>query len=166
MVVPRTGLSAVREAIAHDLPQYARSIARKFFGLNVTDSTFDWAVCMCDPSSLPALVETHIADTETDFRAELPLIKKRTKTIHCDSDELAPLTTTSGRVRHLISESRLRVYEDGPHGLMISHIDQLNRDRQTFTSGSCAAWHSTADKGDFFQLFIGWQRKGTCEPFV
>src|ERR1700722_11752431 len=45
---------------------------------------------------------------------------------------MAPLTTTSERVRQIISESRVRVYKDGPHGLMISHMDQLNRDLQTF----------------------------------
>jgi hypothetical protein len=87
---------------------------------------------MCDLSSLPALVGTHIADTETDFRAELPLIRKPTLIIHGDSDELAPLTITSERVRQMISGSRLKVYKDGPHGLMISHMDQLNRDPQTF----------------------------------
>jgi pimeloyl-ACP methyl ester carboxylesterase len=136
MGVPRTELLAVREAIAHDLPQYARSIARKFFGPNVTDGTVDWAVRMCDLSSLPALVGTNIADTETDFRAELPLIKKPTLIIHGDSDELAPLANTSERVRQMISQSRLRVYKDGPHGLMISHMDQLNRDLQAFISES------------------------------
>lgn len=134
--VPRTEVLAAREAIAHDFPQYARSIARKFFGPNVTDSTVDWAVRMCDLSSLPALVGTQIADTETDFRAELPLIKKPTLIIHGDSDELAPLAITSERVRQMISGSRLRVYKDGPHGLMISHVDQLNRDLQTFISES------------------------------
>jgi non-heme chloroperoxidase len=122
----------VREAIAHDLPQYARSIARKFFGPNVTDSTVDWALRMCDLSSLPALVGTNIADTETDFRAELPLIRKPTLIIHADSDELAPLPITSERVRQMMSGSRLKVYKDGPHGLMISHMDQLSRDLQTF----------------------------------
>jgi non-heme chloroperoxidase len=133
---PRTALLAVQEAITHDLPQYARSIARKFFGPNVTDSTVDWAVRMCDLSSVPALVGTHIAVTETDFRAELALIKKPTLIIHGDRDELAPLATTSERVRQMISGSRLKVYKDGPHGLMISHMDQLNRDLQTFISES------------------------------
>jgi hypothetical protein len=36
------------------------------------------------------------------------------------------------RVRQIISESRVRVYKDGPHRLMISRTDQLNRDLQTF----------------------------------
>jgi non-heme chloroperoxidase len=134
--VPKTELLAVRDVIAHDFPHYARSIARKFFGPTVTDSTVDWAVRMCDLSSLPALVGTNIADTETDFRAELPLIKKPTLIIHGDSDELAPLANTSERVRQMISQSRLRVYKDGPHGLMISHMDQLNRDLQAFISES------------------------------
>jgi non-heme chloroperoxidase len=62
----------------------------------------------------------------------VPRIKKPTLIIHGDSDELAPLAITSERVRQMIPESQLRVYKDGPHGLMISHMDQLNRDLRTF----------------------------------
>jgi non-heme chloroperoxidase len=124
----RSELIAVRDEIAHDFPQYVRAIARNFFGPAVTDSSLEWGIRMCDLSSLPALIGTQIANTETDFRAELRFIEKPTLIIHGDSDVFCPLDATAGVVHRLIAGSQLKVYEKGPHGLMISHMDELNRD--------------------------------------
>jgi non-heme chloroperoxidase len=126
--VARSELLAVRDQIAHDFPQYVRSIARGFFGPRVTDSSLEWGIRLCDLSSLPALIGTQIANTETDFRPELRLIKKPALILHGDSDVFCPLDVTAQRVHGLIPGSRLKVYEGGPHGLMISHMDELNRD--------------------------------------
>ena len=133
---PRSELIAVRDEIAHDFPQYVRTIARGFFGPKVTDSSVDWGIRMCDPLSLPAVIGTHIANTETDFRPELRLIEKPTLIIHGESDVFCRLEVTARAVHPLIPGSQLKVYEDGPHGLMISHMDELNRDLFDFISMS------------------------------
>lgn len=130
--VPSSELIAVREAITHDFPQYVRTIARTFFGPKVTDSSVEWGIRMCDLSSLPALIGTNIAGTETDFRAELRSIEKPILIIHGNSDVMAPLELTAQRVHRLIPGSQLKVYDEGPHGLMISHMDGLNRDLLDF----------------------------------
>jgi pimeloyl-ACP methyl ester carboxylesterase len=132
--VPRSELMGVRDEITHDFPQYVRTIARPFFGPKVTDSSVDWGIRMCDLSSLPALIGTQIAHAETDFRAELRSIEKPTLIIHGDSDVLCPLGLTARVVHRLIPKSQLKVYENGPHGLMISHVDALNRDLIDFIS--------------------------------
>jgi pimeloyl-ACP methyl ester carboxylesterase len=124
----------VRDEITHDFPQYVRTIARPFFGPKVTDSSVDWGTRMCDLSSLPALIGTQLAHAETDFRAELRSIEKPTLIIHGDSDVLCPLDLTARVVHRLIPKSQLKVYENGPHGLMISHMDALNRDLLDFIS--------------------------------
>jgi non-heme chloroperoxidase len=111
-----------------------RTIARKFFGPKVTDSSVDWGIRMCDLSSLPALIGTNIAGTETDFRTELRSIEKPILIIHGNSDVMAPLELTARRVHRLIRGSQLKVYNEGPHGLMISHINELNRDLFDFIS--------------------------------
>jgi non-heme chloroperoxidase len=135
--VPNSELVAVRDVITHDFPQYLRSLAPDFFGRRVSSSTEDWVIRMSvDHSSLPALVGTQIADTETDFRKELPSIAKPTLIIHGDSDVFCRLEVTAQRVHRLIPGSRLKVYEGGPHGLMISHMDELNRDLFDFISMS------------------------------
>jgi pimeloyl-ACP methyl ester carboxylesterase len=133
---PKSELIAVRDEVTHDFPQYLRTIARGFFGPKVTDSSVDWGIRMCDLSSLPALIGAHAANTETDFRSELRLVKKPTLVIHGDSDVLAPLEVTAQRVHRLIPGSQLKVYKEGPHALMISHMDELNHDLFDFISMS------------------------------
>jgi non-heme chloroperoxidase len=132
----KSELMAVRDEVTHDFPQYLRTIARQFFGPKVTESSVDWGIRMCDLSSLPALIGTHTANAETDFRPELRSIEKPTLIIHGDSDVLARLEVTAQRVHRLIPGSQLKVYEEGPHGLMISHMDELNRDLFDFISMS------------------------------
>jgi non-heme chloroperoxidase len=134
--VPKSELIAIRDEITHDFPQYLRTIARGFFGPKVTDSSVDWGIRMCDLSSLPALIGAHAANTETDFRPELRLVEKPTLVIHGDSDVLAPLEVTAQRVHRLIPRSQLKVYKEGPHALMISHMNELNRDLFDFISMS------------------------------
>jgi non-heme chloroperoxidase len=126
--VPKSELMAVREEITHDFPQYVRTLARGFFGPKVTDSCVDWGIRICDLLSLPALIGTHIANAETDFRPELRFIEKPTLIIHGGSDVFCRLEVTARRAHGLIPGSQLKVYEDGPHGLMISHMDELTRD--------------------------------------
>jgi len=132
--VPRSDLIAVRDEITHDFSQYLRTIVRPFFGPRVTESSVDWGIRMCDLSALPALIGTQIAGTETDFRPELGSIKKPTLIIHGDSDALCPLEVTARTVHRMIPGSQLKVYEKASHGLMISHMDELNRDLFDFIS--------------------------------
>jgi non-heme chloroperoxidase len=131
---PRSELITVRDEIAHDFPQYVRTIARGFFGPKVTDSSGDWGIRMCDRLSLPAVIGTHIANSETDFRPELRLIEKPALIIHGESDVFCRLEATARRVHQLIPGSQLKVYEDAPHCLMISNMDELNRDLFDFIS--------------------------------
>jgi non-heme chloroperoxidase len=56
--------------------------------------------------------------------------------IHGESDVFCRLEVTARAVHPLIPGSQLKVYEDGPHGLMISHMDELNRDLFDFISMS------------------------------
>jgi non-heme chloroperoxidase len=130
--VPKSELIAVRDQITHNFPQYVRTIAPGFFGPKATDSSIDWGIRMCDRLSLPAVIGTHIANAETDFRPELQLVEKPTLIIHGDSDVYCRLEVTARRVHRLIPGSQLKVYEQGPHGMMFSHMDQLNRDLCNF----------------------------------
>lgn len=134
--VPQNELIAVRGEITHDFPHYLRTIARGFFGPKVTDSSVDWGLRMCDLLSLPAVIGTHIANSETDFRPELKRIERPTLIIHGDSDVFCRLDVTARAVHRLIPKSQLKIYEGAPHGLMVSHMDELNRDLFDFITMS------------------------------
>lgn len=71
-------------------------------------------------TSMKALVECNRSMTSTDFRAELPGITVPALFIHGD---------TTAR---LVPDARLEVYEGGPHGLFLTHMERLTRDLLAF----------------------------------
>jgi non-heme chloroperoxidase len=56
-------------------------------------------------------------------RVQLP-----TLIIHGGRDASAPVDLTARRTAALIAGSKLKLYEDAPHGLVITHADRLTRD--------------------------------------
>jgi non-heme chloroperoxidase len=82
--------------------------------------------------SLTATVDCNRTANETDFRAEMPGVEVPTLIIHGDVDQSVPIELTGRRSARLIPDSRLIVYERGPHGLMLTHMDRLNRDLLAF----------------------------------
>ena len=90
---------------------------------------------MCLQASLKALLDCNRADTETDFRPELPKITTPTLIIQGDKDVSTPLELTGRKTARLIPGSQLKVYEGAPHGLMFTHMDRFNRDLLAFAKG-------------------------------
>jgi non-heme chloroperoxidase len=87
-------------------------------------------------SSLQAVIEFQRTGVETDFREELTTVAVPTLVIQGDCDASAPLSLTGSRTAAMIPDARLVVYENGPHGLNLSHRDRLNRDLLAFIGGA------------------------------
>jgi non-heme chloroperoxidase len=83
-------------------------------------------------ASFKAVFDCNRALFETDFRAELRRITVPTLIIQGDRDMSIPLELSGRRQVELIPGSRLKVYDNGPHGLYLTHRDQLNRDLGDF----------------------------------
>jgi pimeloyl-ACP methyl ester carboxylesterase len=136
--VDKRALYHVRAQIGSDFPKWLGDNARPFFAPETSSEMVQWGVNMCLQSSLQALIELNRADMETDFRAEMPKVNVPTLIVHGDKDVSAPLDFTARRTARLISGSELKVYEGGPHGLFVTHMDRLNRDLLAFVSKSQA----------------------------
>jgi len=63
----------------------------------------------------------------TDFRKDLPRIEVPTLVVHGDADRILPIAATGRRTAKLIKGARLVVIEGGPHGLLWTHADEVNR---------------------------------------
>lgn len=59
-------------------------------------------------------------------------IKLPTLLIHGAQDKSAPLELTSRRLSVMMPGSELKIYDDAPHGLLITHQDRLNMDLTTW----------------------------------
>jgi pimeloyl-ACP methyl ester carboxylesterase len=122
----------VRASIRRDFPKWLAENAPPFFAPDTSQQMVQWGIGMCLQSSFKAVMETNRADTGTDFRKDLSRITVPTLVIHGDRDVSAPLDSTGRRTANLIRGSELKVYEGGPHGLFITHMDQLTGDLATF----------------------------------
>jgi len=67
-----------------------------------------------------------------DLRPALSRIDRPTLVIQGDKDASAPLDITGRRVAAGIRGAELKVYDGAPHGLFVTHMDQVNRDLEAF----------------------------------
>ena len=133
--VDKEALQRTRILLATDFPKWLAANAAPFFRPETTPGMIEWGIDMCYQASLKALIDTNIAGTETDFRAELRKVTLPALIIHGDSDSSAPLDFTGRRTAQLIPGSELKVYSGAPHGLFITHMERLNRDLLAFVTG-------------------------------
>jgi non-heme chloroperoxidase len=89
-------------------------------------------------TSLPALLQTSRAAVMTDFRAELREIGVPTLLIHGDSDASAPVEITGAKAVTLIPGARLKIYQNAPHGLVATHLSQVEGDIVEFAAAPVA----------------------------
>jgi pimeloyl-ACP methyl ester carboxylesterase len=115
-----------------DYPKWLADNARPFVMPDTSQAMIDWAARLMMQPSLKCLLDCNQAIIETDFRKELPNIKPPTLIIQGDKDVSAPLDLTGRRTAAMIPGAQLKVYEGAPHGLMLTHIDRLNRDLIAF----------------------------------
>ena len=79
-------------------------------------------------ASLRAIVQTSEAMVEADFRDELRDLRVPALIVHGDHDLSAPVEITAQRTAELIPKNRFVLYENGPHGVYLTHRDRLTRD--------------------------------------
>jgi non-heme chloroperoxidase len=89
-------------------------------------------------TSLPALLQTSRAAVTTDFRAELREIGIPTLLIHGDSDASSPVEITGAKAVALVPGGRLKIYQNAPHGLVATHLSQVEGDIVEFAAAPVA----------------------------
>jgi len=67
-----------------------------------------------------------------DFRNDLSRINVPTLVIHGDADRILPIAASGLRTSKLIKGARLLVVKDGPHCILWTHADEVNRELVNF----------------------------------
>jgi non-heme chloroperoxidase len=130
--VDKGAFEDTRAAWRRDFPKWLADNARPFVVPETSPEMVQWLIAQMLQASLYAVCETNRAVAETDFRAEMKKIAVPVLILHGDRDVSAPLEVTGRRSAQLIPKSRLKVYEGAPHGLFITHMDQVNADLREF----------------------------------
>ena len=72
------------------------------------------------------------AFSETDFTEDLKKFDVPTLILHGDDDQIVPIGAAALRSSKLVKNTTLKIYAGAPHGLAVTHKDQLNADLLAF----------------------------------
>jgi pimeloyl-ACP methyl ester carboxylesterase len=129
---PIEGFEALWTQWRRDYPKWIADNVAPFFIPETSPAMMAWGANLLQ-SSLPIVLACSRAMVEADFRAEMRRIDVPTLIIHGDRDRSMPFELTAKPSAALIPDCRLLVYPGAPHGLMFTHMDQLNADILRFT---------------------------------
>lgn len=125
--VPRAAVEDLRAQWRHDYPKWIEDNLAPFLIPETSRAMMGWVADLLQ-SSLPVNLACNSALVEADFREEMTRIQVPVLIIHGDRDRSWPIEITGQPSAELLPNSRLLTYKDGPHGLMYTHGEQLNRD--------------------------------------
>jgi non-heme chloroperoxidase len=77
-----------------------------------------------------------VATWYEDFREDLDCIDVPTLVIHGNADRIVPIGASGARSAELIKGAQLFVVNDGPHGILWTHADEVNRELVNFLQES------------------------------
>ena len=123
---------ATLKAYATDFPKWAMDNQAPFFTPETSPAMKAWLTDQLLATPVPVAVAAFKALIGKDLRPDLPRIDRPVLILHGDKDASAPLAATGQRLAAGIKGAELKVYPGAPHGLFVTHMDQLNRDLEAF----------------------------------
>ena len=121
-----------RDKLMRDFPKALREGLPPFFTPDSSPALQDWVFEMMLRTSHSAVVGCNRALTGADFRADLPRIAAPSLVLHGTRDVSAPIDITGRPTATAIPGAELKIYEDAPHGLFLTHTERVNADITTF----------------------------------
>ena len=125
------------KGLQKDRPDFLASFGKMFYsdGLlshPVSAATLDWTQSLALQGAPQATLACVRSFSETDFRNDLKTISVPTLIIHGDNDKTVPNEVSGERTAALMPNAEFKLYAGAPHGLHITHKDELNQDLVKF----------------------------------
>ena len=138
--LPIEVFDGLRAGLTADPSQFYRDFAAPFFGANragaeVSQGALDAFWLQSEQAGLKNSYECIKAFSETDLTEDLKRFDVPTLIIHGDDDQIVPIVASALISSKIVEDATLKVYEGAPHGLSVTHKDQLNDDLLTFIRG-------------------------------
>lgn len=134
---PKEVFDSFRAAVQADRSQWNMEVTMPYFSYNRPDAKPSqgvredyWRQGMA--TGMMAAYYAIGAFSETDFRDDLRKITVPTLIVHGSDDQIVPIEISGNVTAQIIKHARLLKYEGAPHGLQITHKDQLNADLLKF----------------------------------
>ena len=150
--LPIEVFDGLRAALIEDRTQFYRDFAVMFYGTNrpgtaVSQGVLDqfWRLCM--QVGLKNAYDCVKAFSETDFSDDLRAFDVPTLLLHGEDDQIVPIHDSAKLAERLISDVKAVYYPGAPHGLTVTHQDQVNADLLAFIRSGTAFVPSTETLG-------------------
>jgi non-heme chloroperoxidase len=135
--IPIEVFDGLRKALFDDRAQFYKDFAPQFFGANRPDSRVSqgvleqfWRLSM--QAGLLNAYESIKAFSETDFTEDLKKFDVPTLVLHGEDDQIVPVKDSARKSARLIEGARDVYYPGAPHGITITHQDQVNAELLAF----------------------------------
>ena len=129
--VPQEALNEIMQALKSDRVGFLQEFGKNFYSYDENQDKvseahlhYDWTIAAY--ASPRGTIKCAEAWAETDFRPELKNVTVPTLIVHGDADQIVPIETAGKQAAEGISDNRYEVISGGPHGLNVTHREQLN----------------------------------------
>jgi len=129
--VPQDDLNEIMENLKKNRVTFLETFHKNFYNYGLLSQTvsqaqldYDWSIASC--ASPIATIKCAESWANTDFRPELSNVNVKTLIVHGDDDQIVPIDTAGRQAAEGISNNEFIVIEGAPHGLNVTHADQLN----------------------------------------
>jgi non-heme chloroperoxidase len=135
---------SIKKAIIADRPAFLSEFFANFYNVDVLGGKLvsnqvvelSWNIAAgASPKGTLDCVSTWLED----FRKDLERIDVPTLVVHGDADRILSLAATGRRTHKLVKGSRLVTVEGGPHGLIWTHAEKVNRELLDFLGQKLSA---------------------------
>ena len=137
---PMSVFDGLRSSLVADRAGFFKELAMPFFGYNrpnakVSQGQIDsfWLQGMM--GSLQGEYDCIKAFSETDFTDDLKKMTIPTLLLQGDDDQIVPIDIASRRSVKILPNASLKEYAGAPHGMCVTHADQVNADLLAFLKG-------------------------------
>ena len=136
--VDKSVFDGIKKAITADRLAFLSKFFSDFYNVDVLGGKrvsnqvvqFSWNVAAgASPKGTLDCVQAWL----TDFRKDLTRIDVPTLIIQGDADRILPVDATGRRLHEAIKGSRYVEIKDGPHGIIWTHYEEVNRELMAFS---------------------------------
>ena len=129
--VPQEQLDGIMQQLRTDRVGFLKDFVKNFYnyGLlkhSVSQGQLEYDFTIASHASPRATIKAAEAWATTDFRPECKNVGVPTLIVHGEADNIVPIATAGNQAADLIPDNEYHTIADGPHGLNVTHRDQLN----------------------------------------
>jgi non-heme chloroperoxidase len=129
--VPEKDLKGIMDALKTDRVGFLKGFHKNFYNydknkdrVSEAQLQYDWTIASY--ASPQGTLQSAKAWAETDFRPELKNVTVPTLIVHGDADAIVPIKTAGDQAAKGIKNNTYKIIKDGPHGLNVTHSEELN----------------------------------------